>query len=206
MSIKFDSYISKIEKQVHPDLILSIGARSKLNDFVNVFVKDFVKYLIIFTDHAKKKTIAPREVNSTVRTLIRGELAKHAVSAGTKAVTKYTLFSPHSKENRTTDAVKAGLVIPPIRIRTIIKDNVDDYKLNTRLSETTSVYLAAVVEYLLMEILELSGNIAKKEGKNKIIFEYIEKAIQNDKELKKTFYCSLDNHPFQSTLTTGSQN
>ncbi|XP_026996851.2 histone H2B-like [Tachysurus fulvidraco] len=40
----------------------------------------------------KRATITSREVQTAVRLLLPGELAKHAVSEGTKAVTKYTSF------------------------------------------------------------------------------------------------------------------
>ena len=40
--------------------------------------------------HYKRSTITPREIQTAVRLLLPGELAKHAVSEGTKAVTKYT--------------------------------------------------------------------------------------------------------------------
>ena len=39
----------------------------------------------------KRSTIISREIQTAVRLLLPGELAKHAVSEGTKAVTKYQL-------------------------------------------------------------------------------------------------------------------
>ncbi|CAN4105832.1 unnamed protein product [Withania somnifera] len=38
----------------------------------------------------KKPTITSREIQTAVRLVLPGELAKHAVSEGTKAVTKFT--------------------------------------------------------------------------------------------------------------------
>ena len=38
----------------------------------------------------KKNTLTSRDIQAAVRLLLPGELAKHAVSEGTKAVTKYT--------------------------------------------------------------------------------------------------------------------
>ena len=38
----------------------------------------------------KKSTLSSREIQTAVRLILPGELAKHAVSEGTKAVTKYT--------------------------------------------------------------------------------------------------------------------
>jgi ribosomal protein L9 len=40
--------------------------------------------------YAKKSTLSSREVQTAVRLVLPGELAKHAVSEGTKAVTKFT--------------------------------------------------------------------------------------------------------------------
>ncbi|XP_038641677.1 histone H2B 5-like [Scyliorhinus canicula] len=40
--------------------------------------------------YSKRHTISSREIQTAVRLLLPGELAKHAVSEGTKAVTKYT--------------------------------------------------------------------------------------------------------------------
>jgi len=41
----------------------------------------------------KKSTLTSREIQTGVRLLLPGELAKHAVAEGTKAVTKYTSAS-----------------------------------------------------------------------------------------------------------------
>ena len=42
----------------------------------------------------KKPTITSREIQTAVRLVLPGELAKHAVSEGTKAVTKFSLDLP----------------------------------------------------------------------------------------------------------------
>ena len=40
--------------------------------------------------NSKKSTVSSREIQTAIRLLLPGELAKHAVSEGTTAVTKYT--------------------------------------------------------------------------------------------------------------------
>lgn len=42
------------------------------------------------TNYSKRSTISSREIQTAVRLLLPGELARHAISEGTKAVNKYT--------------------------------------------------------------------------------------------------------------------
>ncbi|XP_077981602.1 histone H2B, gonadal-like [Glandiceps talaboti] len=76
-------YIYKVMKQVHPDTGISSKAMSIMNSFVNDIFERIAHY-------NKRSTITSREIQTAVRLLLPGELAKHAVSEGTKAVTKYT--------------------------------------------------------------------------------------------------------------------
>ena len=86
----FSSYIYKVLKQVHPETGISKKAMSIMNSFVNDTFDRLASEAIRLARYSKKSTLTSREIQTGVRLLLPGELAKHAVSEGTKAVTKYT--------------------------------------------------------------------------------------------------------------------
>ena len=83
-------YIYKVLKQVHPDTGVSAKAMSIMNSFVNDLFERIAAEASRLAHYNKRSTISSREIQTAVRLLLPGELAKHAVSEGTKAVTKYT--------------------------------------------------------------------------------------------------------------------
>ena len=86
----YHSYIYKVLKQVHPDTGISSKAMSIMNSFVNDIFERIAGEASRLSHYNKRSTITSREIQTAVRLLLPGELAKHAVSEGTKAVTKYT--------------------------------------------------------------------------------------------------------------------
>ena len=86
----FGIYIYKVLKQVHPDTGISSKAMSIMNSFVYDIFERISKEASHLAHYGKRATITSREIQTAVRLLLPGELAKHAVSEGTKAVTKYT--------------------------------------------------------------------------------------------------------------------
>ncbi|KAK7397837.1 histone H2B [Neonectria punicea] len=86
----YSSYIYKVLKQVHPDTGISNRAMSILNSFVNDIFERVASEASKLAAYNKKSTISSREIQTSVRLILPGELAKHAVSEGTKAVTKYS--------------------------------------------------------------------------------------------------------------------
>ncbi|XP_065576377.1 histone H2B-like [Artemia franciscana] len=92
---KYDTLLKKkfgspVLKQVHPDTGVSSKAMSIMNNFVNDIFETTAAEASRLAHYNKRSTITSREVQTAVRLLLPGELAKHAVSEGTKAVTKYT--------------------------------------------------------------------------------------------------------------------
>ncbi|KAJ1562831.1 histone H2B [Nowakowskiella sp. JEL0078] len=85
----YSTYIYKVLKQVHPDTGISNKAMSIMNSFVNDIFERIAGEASKLASYNKRSTISSREIQTAVRLILPGELAKHAVSEGTKAVTKY---------------------------------------------------------------------------------------------------------------------
>ena len=67
---------------------------SIMNSFVNDIFERIANESSKLSHHTGRSTISSREIQTAVRLILPGELAKHAVSEGTKAVTKYTSSLP----------------------------------------------------------------------------------------------------------------
>ena len=83
-------YIYRVLKQVHPDTGISKRGMSIMNSFINDAFERIAVEAGKLVRYNKKGTLSSREIQTAVRLILPGELAKHAVSEGTKAVTKYT--------------------------------------------------------------------------------------------------------------------
>lgn len=89
----YSSYIYKVLKQVHPETGISKKGMSIMNSFINDIFERLALEASRLARYNKKATLSSREIQTAVRLLLPGELAKHAVSEGTKAVTKFTSSS-----------------------------------------------------------------------------------------------------------------
>ncbi|XP_014007712.1 late histone H2A.2.2 [Salmo salar] len=90
---------------------------------------------------------------------------------GKKAVSK--------SKTPTSRSVRAGLQFPVGRIHRLLKKG----HYATRIGTGAAVYLAAILEYLCAEVLELSGNAARDNKKSRIAPRHIQLAVRNDEEL-----------------------
>ncbi|KQK05873.1 probable histone H2A.4 [Brachypodium distachyon] len=85
------------------------------------------------------------------------------------------------KKKPVSRSVKAGLQFPVGRIGRYLKLG----RYAKRVGTGAPVYLAAVLEYLAAEVLELAGNAARDNKRNRIIPRHVLLAIRNDEELGK---------------------
>ncbi|KAG9355352.1 hypothetical protein AGOR_G00035400 [Albula goreensis] len=86
-----------------------------------------------------------------------------------------------SKAKAKSRSSRAGLQFPVGRVHRLLRRG--DYA--KRVGAGAPVYLAAVLEYLTAEILELAGNAARDNKKTRIIPRHLQLAVRNDEELNK---------------------
>ena len=85
-------YIYKVLKQVHPDLCISAKGMSIMNSFIMDIFDRIAAEAGNLVKINKKETLGSLEVQSSVRLILPGELAKHAVNEGTKAATTFSRY------------------------------------------------------------------------------------------------------------------
>ena len=90
-------------------------------------------------------------------------------------------MSGNAKTKAKSRSTRAGLQFPVGRIHRYLRKG--NYA--KRVGSGAPVYLAAVMEYLTAEILELAGNAARDNKKKRIIPRHLQLAIRNDEELNK---------------------
>lgn len=85
------------------------------------------------------------------------------------------------KKKPVSRSVKAGLQFPVGRLARYLKKG----RYAQRVGTGAPIYMAAVLEYLAAEVLELAGNAARDNKKNRIIPRHVLLAVRNDEELGK---------------------
>ena len=187
--ISFLTFLDKILKQVHPDTGITGVAKGELNAVVYYIGKALADKAEFAARQAQKSTVTSREIQTAVKLVIPGELAKHAISEGTKAVTKWS--ASKDQPGKRSLAMRAGLQIPPARagqyFKGIPKKGKKIKQSSASVGTGAKVYLAAVLEYLAAEILELAGIAARDVHRQRIKVRQLFLAVETDEELKRLF-------------------
>jgi histone H2A len=180
--INFTTYIYKVLKQVHPDTGITAKSMAQLNGLLFYAGKAVAEKAEDFAKTNGRATVSAKNVMAATKIIFPGELAKHAVAEGVKAVTKFNGSKGEKKE--------AG-VIPAARAKRFFKGDNKHQKFvgesAMRLGASAPVMMAAVIEYLAAEILELSGNAARDNKLQRIKVRHLMMAIQSDEELLSLF-------------------
>jgi len=171
-------------KQVQPDTGISTKAMAVMNDILGNVYRGLLATSRELIDALDRVLITSREIQTSVRLNFPGELAKHAVSEGTKAVMKFN-SGPASaaggleRRGRSSKSSRAGLHFPVGAIQRAMRQILPGY----RFGAGAPVYLTAVLEYICAEVLELSGNASKDLRVRRVTPRHLRLAISGDEEL-----------------------
>lgn len=169
-NFSFAKHIHKILEMVYPDVQISKKVMSNINSMINVVAKK----LIIEASTNSNLAFDSNNIITAVQTIFPDILATHAISEGNRILTK---------NNTKPDYKSQGLLYPIIDIKTLI----NQYIGNDSATENAAIYLAAVLEYITAEIIELSGNTMKEFKRKRILPRDISFAIHKDEELNTLF-------------------
>ncbi|GAM21022.1 hypothetical protein SAMD00019534_041970 [Acytostelium subglobosum LB1] len=146
------------------------------------FIRDIARRIIDLSRdlliRSGKATLQARDIQMAVRIELRGELAKHAIVQGMTTLAKANPSYNAGDAEFKPPAKNAGLIVKPSYVRKQLK--IAGFG---RVAKMASVYFAAVLEYVLSEVLELSSNNAQSCGKTTITSQHIFFAVSNDAEL-----------------------
>ena len=173
-AISFATYIQRVLKQVAPQIGLSGVAVHTLESVSVDVLKRLGETAFDLVQRAKRKTLSERDLQAAVRLLLHGELAKAAVREGVKAITTYNAGRVEGSRS-----ARAGLVMSVARVERFLRAMMP----HTNMSEAAPVYAAAVLEYVLTELLELSANAARDHKRKRIVPRHLLLVIENDSEL-----------------------
>ena len=176
----YDSYIPKILKYSYENHGITCDAKQQLNSILCMFSKKLADITIQLTDISGKRTLSAKEVSSATEIFLSGELKQHAVTEGDKAVNQYS----QNNKKGISRQVKAGIVFPPSVTEKFLR------RFDTSVimvTHTAPVFMAAVIEYICMEILESAAILAKEDRRIRITVSDIESAVKNDVELARVF-------------------
>ena len=203
--MKFSSYIYKILKLVYPNLGISSMGMQEINKIVDILIKAVVKRANLLVAYSKKQTIYGRDIQIAVMMLLPKNLSKKAVSDGTKALVLYEAsLSTQTKQSLSS---RAGLTFPIKRTENAIR------ALSTlpRVSVSSGIYLAAVLENIVGEILHYAGIYTIADKKVRITPKHIRSALTAPRDVYKSL--SIPKHMclagefstlFQGVIIAGS--
>ncbi|KAK6138140.1 hypothetical protein DH2020_028120 [Rehmannia glutinosa] len=88
----YKRYVFKVMKQVHPEMGISSKAMTVINNLMGDIFERLAEEAARLQKYTRRSTMSSREVQGAVKLVLPGELGKHAIAEGTKAVTNYVSY------------------------------------------------------------------------------------------------------------------
>lgn len=177
----FDSYIPKIMKKSFETSGITSDARQQLNSILIMFATKIADNSLRLTKFSDKRTLSVKEISGGVSLFLSGDLQKNSLSQGETAVINYQTNTGNKGSSRQS---KASIIFPPSITEKFLR------KFDTSaimVTHTAPVYMAAVLEYICVEIIDMASIMAKDDHRVRITVSDLELSIKADSEFSKLF-------------------
>jgi len=180
-------YIYRVLKMKHPKHSITEKAMNVMKNIIENITNKIITEAYDILHTTKAHILTYRAIQSALKMILAPNanqltLYKFADLEGQKAINSYSRMMKEKKGGKKrSHAEMAGITFSP----RMFGKKIAHYCPKAKINKHASVYLAAVIEYLTTEILELAGNIAKKNVR--ITPRQILLAIKGDNELSNVF-------------------
>ena len=178
----FETYISKVLKQISTSNGITNNAKQQLNSILCYIIKHISILTVKLTMAGKKKTISLKEIENSLILVLSGKLLENSLKEGQKSCSNIS-----NNENNNINSSrqnKAGIIFPPSLVEKFLRDFGSS---NVMIGNLSPIFLASVLEYICFEILDLSVNYCKENKHIRIIVRDLELSVRNDYELNNLF-------------------
>lgn len=179
--ISFNVYIRRIQKIINQDHEISKNALSQLNSIMGIIATDLSVTSRFITGLCGRKTVNCSSVQAAVKLRIPGEISINSVKEGVTAVDKFQTSKKAGLNRRETHAELIFSV-------SLAEHFLRGYNSSTlAVSSSAPVFLAATLEYICKEILDLASQQTQLKTKKKITVRHMFLGIANDHEFPAFF-------------------
>lgn len=148
-NLSYKNYIHQLLKKVADDIHISARVVSQLNVIVRIMANVISEKARILTRNCEKQTVTVKEIMSSICLVIPQELLKNVHTDATHAITDYG--SDNKQPGPRSKAHKAGIIFPPHLAEKSLRQN---GTCGLSIGDTATVYLAAVLQSLVSQILD----------------------------------------------------
>ncbi|KAL0436966.1 UNVERIFIED_CONTAM: Histone H2B.2 [Sesamum radiatum] len=85
----YKTYVYRVMKQVHPEMGISSKAMTIINNLMSDMFERLAEEAARLQKYTGRRTMSSREIQGAVKLVLPGDLGKHAIAEGTKAVSNY---------------------------------------------------------------------------------------------------------------------
>ena len=161
----FETYIIKILKEnISKDAEICKDSKQQINGIFKIFTQEIVNIIYMLMKDQKKNTINCLTVENAIKIFLSGDLKKNAIQIATDVLNGIY-----------------NLIIPGYLLEKFLrKFNNSNYKI----SKKSIIYMTAIIEYLIGEVLDLAFTYTKYQKRLRINVGDIEQSLREDIEFE----------------------